>query len=159
MSPLLFYIHTYIYDYLSLYIPYKISKHWNRILGVLQHSQERWVIVLLADNLCTSPFNRSSCPSKRHIRHLQTDNIYYYTSYINNHKYINLIGQWVKIRTRDHTGQKSYSVKEIYSTPSEASRVFSPELLFFDRKTPEALGTHHLQATVTMWLWMWFLNV
>jgi hypothetical protein len=29
----------------------------------------------------------------------------YYTSYIN------LIGQWVQIRTRDHTGQKSYSVK------------------------------------------------
>ena len=33
------------------------------------------------------------------------------TSYINYHKYINLIGQWVKIRTRDDTGQKSYSVK------------------------------------------------
>jgi hypothetical protein len=55
-----------------------------------------------------------------------------------------LIGQWVKIRTRDHTGPKSYS------TPSEASQVFPPELLFFDRKTSEALGTHHLQATVTM---------
>ena len=27
---------------------------------------------------------------------------YYYISYINYHKYINLIGQWVKIRTRDH---------------------------------------------------------
>jgi len=39
-----------------------------------------------------------------------------------------LIGQWVKIRTRDHTGQQSYS------TPSEASRVFPPELSFFDRK-------------------------
>ena len=36
---------------------------------------------------------------------------YYYTSYINYHKQINLIGQWVKIRTRDHTGQKSFSVK------------------------------------------------
>ena len=36
---------------------------------------------------------------------------YYYTSYINYHKYINLIGQWVKIRTRDHIGQKSYFVK------------------------------------------------
>jgi hypothetical protein len=59
---------------------------------------------------------------------------------------INLIGQWVKIRTRDHTGQKSYS------TPSEASKVFPPELSFFDRKTSEALGTHHL-------LWMWFYNV
>ena len=54
-----------------------------------------------------------------------------------------MIGQWVKIRTRDHTGQKSYS------TPSKASRVFPPELSFFDRKTTEALGTHHL----------WFLNV
>jgi len=32
---------------------------------------------------------------------------FYYTSYINYHKYINLIGQWVKIRTRDHTGEKS----------------------------------------------------
>ena len=29
----------------------------------------------------------------------------------------------------------------------------------FDRKTSEALGTHHLQATITMLLWMWFLNV
>ena len=55
-----------------------------------------------------------------------------------------MIGQWVKIRTRDHTGQKSYS------TTSEASRVFPPELSFFDRKTLEALGTHHLQATVTI---------
>ena len=35
----------------------------------------------------------------------------YYTLYINYHKYINLIGQWVKIRIRDHTGQKSYSMK------------------------------------------------
>jgi hypothetical protein len=34
--------------------------------------------------------------------------------------------------------------------PSEASRVFPPELSFFDRKTSEALGIHHLQATVTM---------
>jgi hypothetical protein len=49
-----------------------------------------------------------------------------------------LIGQWVKIRTHDHTGQK------LYSTPSEASRVFPPELSFFDRKTSEALGTNHL---------------
>jgi len=55
-----------------------------------------------------------------------------------------LIGQWVKIRTRDHTGQKSSSI------PSEASRVFPPELSFFDRKMSEALGMHHLQATVTM---------
>jgi hypothetical protein len=43
--------------------------------------------------------------------HQHALNVYYYTSYINNHKYINLIGQWVKIRTRDHTVQKSYSVK------------------------------------------------
>ena len=43
---------------------------------------------------------------------LTFNNQYYYTSYINYHKYINLIGQWVKIRTRDHTGQKSYSVKK-----------------------------------------------
>ena len=73
---------------------------------------------------------------------LTFNNQYYYTSYINYHKYINLIGQWVKIRTRDHTGQKSYSVKKkSYSTPSEASRIFPPELSFFDRKTSEALGT------------------
>jgi hypothetical protein len=45
-----------------------------------------------------------------------------------------LIGQWVKIRTRHHTGQQSYS------TTSEASRVFPLELSFFDRKTSEALG-------------------
>jgi hypothetical protein len=38
-----------------------------------------------------------------------------------------------------------------YSTTSEASRVFPPELSFLERKTSEALGTHHLQATVTMW--------
>jgi hypothetical protein len=38
-----------------------------------------------------------------------------------------------------------------YSTPSEASRVFTTESSFFDRKTSQALGTHHL-------LWMWFLN-
>jgi hypothetical protein len=41
----------------------------------------------------------------------------------------------------------------------EASRVFPPELSFFDRNTSEELGTHHLQATVTMLLWMLFLNV
>jgi hypothetical protein len=46
---------------------------------------------------------------------------------------------------RIDVGQKSYS------TPSEASQVFPPELSFFDRKTPEALGTDHLQATATMW--------
>ena len=74
---------------------------------------------------------------------------YYCILYINYHKKIDLIGQWVKIRSRDYTGQKSYS------TPSEASRVFPPELSFFDRKTSEALGMHYLQATVTMW----FLNV
>ena len=34
-------------------------------------------------------------------------------------------------------------------------RVFPLELSFIDRKTSEALGTHHLQATVTMW----FLNI
>ena len=62
-----------------------------------------------------------------------------------------MIGRWVKIRKRDHTGHKSYSVKyNSYSTPSEASQVFPPELPFFDRKTSEALGTHHLQAIVTM---------
>jgi lipopolysaccharide export system protein LptC len=55
-----------------------------------------------------------------------------------------LIEQGVKIRTRDHTGQKSYS------TPSEASWAFTPDLSFFDRKMSEALGTHHLQATITM---------
>jgi hypothetical protein len=55
-----------------------------------------------------------------------------------------LIGQWVKVRTRDHTGQQSYS------TPSETSRIFPPELWFLDRKKSEAPGTHHLQATVTM---------
>jgi hypothetical protein len=81
---------------------------------------------------------------------------YYCILYINYHKKINLIGQWVKIRSRDYTGQKSYPVKKkSYSTPSEASQVFPPELSFFDRKTSEALGTHYLQATVTMW----FLNV
>jgi hypothetical protein len=34
-------------------------------------------------------------------------------------------------------------------------RVFPLELSFIDRKTSVALGTHHLQATVTMW----FLNI
>jgi len=34
-----------------------------------------------------------------------------------------LIGQWIKIRTRDHTGQKSYS------TTSEASRVFPARVI------------------------------
>jgi hypothetical protein len=38
----------------------------------------------------------------------RVNNLFYYTSYINYHKWINFIGQWVKIRTRDHTGQKSY---------------------------------------------------
>ena len=43
--------------------------------------------------------------------------------------------------------------------PPRKPRWFSPpDLSFFDRKTSEALGTHHLQETVTM-LWMWFLNV
>ena len=55
-----------------------------------------------------------------------------------------MIGQWVKIRTRYHKVHKSYS------PPSDTSRVFLPELSFFDGKTSEALGTHHLQATVTM---------
>jgi hypothetical protein len=32
------------------------------------------------------------------------------------------------------------------------------KLSFFDRKTSEALRTNHLQATVTMLLWMWFFN-
>jgi hypothetical protein len=32
---------------------------------------------------------------------------------------------------------------------------FPPELSFFDRKKSEALGMHHLKATVTMW----FLNI
>jgi hypothetical protein len=41
-----------------------------------------------------------------------------------------------------------YIIKKSYSTPSEASRVFPPELSFIDRKTSEALGTHHLQATL-----------
>jgi hypothetical protein len=41
-------------------------------------------------------------------------------------------------------------VHKSYSTPSDTSRVFLPELSFFDGKTSEALGTHHLQATVTM---------
>jgi hypothetical protein len=68
---------------------------------------------------------------------------FYYTSYI---KTLKNIEQWVKTRTRDHTEQKSNS------TPSEASWGFPPELSFFDRKTSEALGTHHL-------LWMWFLNI
>ena len=39
--------------------------------------------------------------------------------------------------------------------PVETLRVFPPELSFFNKKTSEALGTHHLQATATMW----FLNV
>ena len=30
-------------------------------------------------------------------------------------------------------------------------RIFPPELSFFDRKTSEAFGMHHLQATITMW--------
>ena len=34
--------------------------------------------------------------------------------------------------------------------PSEAWRVFLPDLSFFDRKTSEVLGTHHLQATVNV---------
>ena len=59
-----------------------------------------------------------------------------------------MIGQLVK---RDHTGQNSYSVKyKSHSIPWEASRVFPPELSFFDRKTSGALGTHHLQATLTI---------
>jgi hypothetical protein len=75
--------------------------------------------------------------------------LFYYTSYFVYHKYISLIGQWAKIRTRDHTGQKSYSMKQkSHSTPSKASWVLLPELLFFDRKTSESLGTHHLQATI-----------
>ena len=37
-----------------------------------------------------------------------------------------------------------------YCTPSEASQVFPPKLSLFDRKTSDALGTHHVQATVTM---------
>jgi hypothetical protein len=44
--------------------------------------------------------------------------------------------------------------------PPRKPRMFFPtELSFFDRKTSEALGAHHLQATVTMLLWMRFLNV
>jgi hypothetical protein len=46
-------------------------------------------------------------------------------------------------------------LRESYSTPSEASRVFPSELSFFNRKTSEVLGTHQFQATVTMW----FLNI
>jgi len=62
-----------------------------------------------------------------------------------------LIGQRVKIGTRDHTGHKSYSVKlKSYSSSSEAWRVYPPDLSFFDRKTSEALGTHHLQATINV---------
>jgi hypothetical protein len=39
-----------------------------------------------------------------------------------------------KIRARDHTGQKTYSMKyKSYFTLSDASRVFSPKLSFFDR--------------------------
>ena len=63
--------------------------------------------------------------------------------------------------------------KNHISWNKKASRVFSPELSFFDSKTSEALGTHHLQATVTMarlfslgywsWifllLWIRFLNI
>ena len=45
-------------------------------------------------------------------------------------------------------------------SPSRKPRGFSRQSYrSFDRKTSEALGTHHLQATVTMLLWMWFLNV
>jgi hypothetical protein len=51
--------------------------------------------------------------------------VYCYTPYINYHKYINLIGQWVKIRTRDHTGQKSYSVKQNHIPPPLKPRGFS----------------------------------
>ena len=61
--------------------------------------------------------------------------------------------------TWSHRTKIIFREKISYSTPSEASRVFPPELSFFDRKTSMALGTHHLQATVTMLLWMWFLNV
>ena len=77
------------------------------------------------------------------------DKAFYYTSYINYHKYINLIGQWVKIRARDHTGQKIIfrEIKIIFH-PLGSLRVFPSELSFFDRKTLEALGTHHFQATV-----------
>jgi hypothetical protein len=58
---------------------------------------------------CWQAYSRVNTLS--YFPHQHALNVYYYTSYINNHKYINLIGQWVKIRTRDHTVQKSYSVK------------------------------------------------
>ena len=44
----------------------------------------------------------------------------------------------------------SHRTKIIFH-PLGSITVFLPELSFFDRKTSEALGTHHLQA--------WFLNV
>ena len=41
-----------------------------------------------------------SCVNKfSYFPHQHAINVYYYTSYINYHKYINLIRQWVKIRT------------------------------------------------------------
>jgi hypothetical protein len=47
-----------------------------------------------------------------------------------------------KNQNGDHPGKQSYSVKyKSYSTTSEASRVFPPELSFIDRKTSEVLGT------------------
>jgi hypothetical protein len=45
--------------------------------------------------------------------------------------------------------------KQSYSTSSDALRVFPPELSFFDRKSSEAFGTHHLQATAIMFLNIW----
>ena len=63
-----------------------------------------------------------------------------------------MIGQWVKIKTRDHTGRKAYSAEiKIIFHPLGNRTGFPLELSFFDRKTSAALGgTHHLQATVTM---------
>jgi hypothetical protein len=50
----------------------------------------------------------------------------------------------------------SHRTKIIFHPLGSLEReIFPPELSFFDRKTSEALGTHHLQATVTMW----FLNI
>jgi hypothetical protein len=52
--------------------------------------------------------------------------------------------------TRSHRRKIIFREIKIICHPSEASQVLLPELSFFDRKTSEALGTHHLRATVTM---------
>ena len=67
-----------------------------------------------------------SCVNKfSYFPHQHAINVYYYTSYINYHKYINLIRQWVKIRTRDHTGQNHIPWNKNHIPPRRKPRGFS----------------------------------